>query len=91
MKFNLLFLLAIFINSILYVNGGPASGVLACAACCGIANSPRLLIPGAGWAIAAGSAGACFWQACTVSGIPLTPKAAACKAIFAGFYIAPSV
>ena len=91
MRFSLVFLLFFLLNSNLYVRGGPAMGIFACATCCGIANSPRLLIPGAGWAIAAGSAGACFWQACTVSGIPLTPKAAACKAIFAGFYIAPSV
>ena len=90
MRLNLLFFLFVFLNSILYVKGGPGTGLLACATCCGIANCPALLIPGAGWAIAAGSAGACFWQACTMSGVPLDPKAAACKLVFLGVEILPT-
>ena len=90
MRLNLIFLLFVLFSTFLFVNGGPAAGFLACATCCGIANAPSLLIPGAGWAIAAGSAGVCFWQACTPSGIPLTPKAVACKALFVGVGLAPS-
>ena len=90
MRYHLLFLSFVILNLILYVNTGPAMGVLACATCCGIASGPRLLIPGAGWAIAAGTAGVCFMQACTVSGIPLTPKAMACKALFVSVGLSPS-
>ena len=90
MRLNLVFLLIILLNSILYVEAGPWTGLFACATCCGIANCPALLIPGTGWAIAAGSAGACFWQACTPAGVPLDPRAIACKAIFLGVGVLPT-
>ena len=83
------FLLFFLLNLNLYVRGGPGMGLFACASCCGIANCPSLLIPGAGWAIAAGTAGTCFWQACTMTGIPLTPQAIACKAMFLGGQFSP--